>query len=296
MVTTYKPKHSHIKRARASDPDLYYKITMFTLFGYDTKHIAVLTNHTPPQTIARNFKTIRQKLAHNENYRVEVYNRFYHVDKHTGDIYGRWRDVLRSLQAPKDSKPTEEKTDRMERLVDCLKHCPMGLPPQKFIEDDMLRVGYNLSAEFPKNEQTKAFIFEPRRYPYPMHVPILRNIEAGNAYFKKKKECRSCGLCKKDKETILNIFADSPYVYIDIKYHLSRFQPREIEDYHDHLFFAWATGCMRGIHHMKSNLTETKGLSQQEALLTANTLVMDFVDITYDAIAGKLTPSLPVPD
>ena len=87
-----------------------------------------------------------------------------------------------------------------------------------------------------------------------------------------------------------------PYVYIDIAFQFAQFQPRKLEDYSDHLHFAWIAGCLRGIHHMSANKTALKGLSLEKQLQESNKILLNFVNLTYDAIAGKVLPSLPLPD
>ncbi len=51
-----------------------------------------------------------------------------------------------------------------------------------------------------------------------------------------------------------------------------------------------------GIHHMKANKTVLKELDLVDALRASNKILLDFVDLTYDAIAEKVLPSLPVSD
>lgn len=53
---------------------------------------------------------------------------------------------------------------------------------------------------------------------------------------------------------------------------------------------------MRGIHHMTANKTALLGMSLDEQLRYSNALLLDFVDMTYDAFAGKMLPSLPLQD
>lgn len=289
MATRYTQKHSHIPHARSSDPDLYYKIIFFTLFGYNTNDVSILTG-VPVQTVSRNFKVIRAKLARNENYLTEVHNRFYHADPITGNYHSKWIQELRTMQPAKDALLTVEQRDRTEQLVECLKECPMGKSPKRFIEENIVRGQYNSSSSEVSRE------FDPKNRPYPLFMPILQDIDGYRAYFKKKQSCRSCHLCKRDKETFFEIFYHSPYTYIDIAFHLLRFQPKNIEDYSDHLYYAWINGSMRGIHHMKANKTALKALNLEEQLRVSNTILLDFVDLTYDAIAGKVLPSLPLSD
>lgn len=53
---------------------------------------------------------------------------------------------------------------------------------------------------------------------------------------------------------------------------------------------------MRGIHHMKANKTALRELSFEKQLEFSNMILLDFVNLTYDALAGKVLPSLPLPD
>jgi len=52
----------------------------------------------------------------------------------------------------------------------------------------------------------------------------------------------------------------------------------------------------RGAHHMKANKTALKAFSFEEQLQISNLILLDFVQLTYDALAGKVLPSLPLPD
>jgi hypothetical protein len=278
-------KHSHMPHARSSDPDLYYKIVLFALFGYAAKGIADLAGGAPIQTINRNLKIIRAKLTYNENYLTEVHNRFYHADPITGNYQGQWGMILRSIKPPKNAPLTGEQLGKTEHLVKCLKECPMGKSPKQFIQEHVELHLVN-SNTFPEQ-------FDPRHYPYPMVVPIMRDINGYGLYLKNKRSCGSCKLHKPEREKIFTIFAQSPYTYTDVAFQLTQFQPKKLEDYNDHLHFAWIAGCMRGIHHMKANQTALKHLTFEDQLRFSNNILLDFVNLTYDAVAGKVLPSLP---
>jgi hypothetical protein len=290
MTTRYTQKHTHISHARSSDPELYYKIIFFTLFGHTIRDVSILTDGIPVQTIARNFKVIRSKLARNQNYLTEVFNRYFHADPLTGLYHGKWVRELRTLQAQENKPLTIEQKDRTERLVECLKDCPMGRSPKKFIQDYITIGTYNSDVK----EITTAF--DPINRPHPLSMPILQDIDGYMAFIKKKKSCKACRLCKRDRQVYFEIFSESQYTYIDIAYHLSRFQPKNIDDYNDHLYYAWINGSMRGIHHMKANKTALREFSFKEQLHISNNILLDFVEITYDALAGKFLPSFPLPD
>jgi hypothetical protein len=281
-------KHSHVPHARSSDPDLYYKIILFALCGYSTKGIAQWSGNVPVQTIARNLKAIRSKLSYNENYLTEVFNRFYHADSYTGKFYGDWGMMLRSLKPAQNAPLSPEQRDGTERLVRCLKECPKAKPSKKFLQDHV-EIGLFNSTEFPE-------VFDPHNHPWPLLMPILQDIDGYFAFLKRKKSCGSCPMRKAERESMFTIFTQSPYVYLDIAFQLTQFQPKKLEDYSDHLHFAWISGCMRGIHHMTANKTALLGMSLDEQLRYSNALLLDFVDMTYDAFAGKMLPSLPLPD
>jgi len=287
MTTRRTQKHSHIPHARASDPDLYYKIVLFSLCGYAAKGMADLAGGVPVQTVNRNFRAIRLKLAYNDNYLTEAFNRFYHADPVTGKYHGQWGAMLRSLKPAKNAPLTPEQHDRTGRLVECLKTCPKAKPPKKFMQDHV-EIGICNSSAFPET-------FDPPNHPWPMLMPILQDIDGYNAYLKRKRSCGSCRLHRPDRENLFSVFTNSPYSYIDVAFHLSQFQPKKLEDYSDHLHFAWIAGCMRGIHFMQANKTALKGMDQDAQLRYSNALLLDFVNMTYDAAAGKMLPSLPFP-
>ncbi len=234
MVSDYKLKHSHMPHARAVDRDLYYKIVLFTLFGFNISEIATLNPHTTPQTIARNFSKIRDKLAYNENYRIEVFNRFYHADPQTGNIYGLWRDRIIDL-FEKDGIAVKEK--QSAQIASCLRDCPQGEGAAQFVKK-YIQVGIYNSTEIPE-------VFEPHTYPIPLVMPVLQHINGYRKYMVKKSSCKACPLQKDRKTELIKIFSDSPYCYIDLKYHFSKFQVRNNQDIPSHLFYAWISGCMR---------------------------------------------------
>lgn len=288
MTERYMQKHSHIRHARSSDPELYYKIVLFSLCGYTTKGIAMLAGNVPIQTIARNLKTIRSKLAYNENYLTEIHNRFYHADPFTGKYHGQLGMMLRTIKPNANAPLTQEQKDLTERFAGCLKECPMGKPPKRFIQEH-IEISLCNSSEFPEK-------FDPHNHPWPMLTPILQDIDGYFAYLKRKQSCRSCPMRNPERQSLFTVFSQSPYAYIDIAFQFAQFQPKKLEDYSDHLHFAWISGALRGIHHMEANKTALKGMSFEEQIQVSNAILLDFVQMTYDALAGKVLPSLPFPD
>jgi hypothetical protein len=70
--------------------------------------------------------------------------------------------------------------------------------------------------------------FSPVNRPHPLSMPLLQDIDRYIGFIKKKKSCRAYRLCKRDKEAYFEIFFESQYTYVDIAYHLARFQPKNI--------------------------------------------------------------------
>ena len=280
MPSPYDQKHPEIPHARSSDPDLYFKIILFALSGHGTKLMALFAGGKPEQTIKRNFNKLRAKLTQSHNYRAEIFNRFYHVDSYTADYYGKWRDELLKFE-----KLTDRNRRDFEKLVHCLTECPRNKKPRQFMQEDFLVVGYRNTEEAPLE-------YDPKDYP--LVTFLLEDIDGYKTYINKKRDCKACGLCAKDRHRLIDIFEDSPYTYIDTQFHFSNFKIRSLEEHYDHLYFAWANGIMRGIIHMVANETVLEGETKAEKAAAEKAIlekeIVDFATLTYHAATGKVLP------